>query len=371
MVQPRTTARPCRPRCWPQSEPSTSTPHPLALAFSSLAHLPLSSLSRRELLSTNIQLRDSLKELEFKLLETNNISAAKRNDLVFHFLLDKENQLLQQRSEAKLLQAELEQLRNILAVQQRHQQPAPPAQQQPQSLPPAQSQQPSGLTFRYLPQPQSHAQAQPVLPPQGPGYYRGPAHQLPNYATGGQQQPMGKVEAKHIILNEVRRLKESLQRHQAERKELVQQRSEESERFLQLSLANQSLAHRLNEFNRSTLALRELLRQKVGQDGLLELVESMLTMGVESYPLLGTVPNPAKPPADEVVNPSTAPITFTLPAHAPAAPQMFQNSLRPPANQNDPAAVLSGGAASKKKGKAPKKEPPSEYQKALEDAFLK
>jgi hypothetical protein len=52
------------------------------------------------------------------------------------------------------------------------------------------------------------------------GYYRGPGQRIPEHNS---LQQMAKVEAKYIILNEVKRLKDSLFRLQDEKQQLVQQ----------------------------------------------------------------------------------------------------------------------------------------------------
>lgn len=240
-------------------------------------------------------LRESVKELELKLLEMNNISLPKRKDIVYHYLLDKESQLITSKQEIKLLQAELDQLRNILHLQQSQQQgrnlttPAPP----PTASNP------------YYSHPANVATPYPSQIGGGGGgggnFYRGPATNLrrvgPGQAATGAL-PMGKVEAKFVILNEIQRLKHSLQALQSEKQQNQSQRLQESDHFTQLSLANQTLTHRMNEFNRSTVAMRELLRQKIGYDGMLELVESLQHMGVDPYPLLGTVPIPGSDGGD-------------------------------------------------------------------------
>jgi polyhydroxyalkanoate synthesis regulator phasin len=234
-----------------------------------------------------------VKELEHKLLEMNNITPAKRNDLIYHYLLNKENIIIEQKNEMKLLQAELEQLRNIMYLQtnsnnggirgggggggggggqQQQSLPAPPA--------------PSG-GYRYQP-------PRPVATPapSSSQYYRGPANQLSN--TSLENGQMGKPEAKFIILNEIRRLKDSLITSQEEKEKTFQQRLSDSHYYLSLSQSNQVLTHRINEMNRSSLAMKELLKQKIGNDGMLEMVESLMTMGIDAYSLLGTIPNPFK-----------------------------------------------------------------------------
>jgi hypothetical protein len=326
-------------------------------------------------LSSNILLRESLKELEFKLLEVTGpastaTTAAKRNDLVFHHLLEKENIIHQQKSELKLVQAELEQLRNILSIQQGssssfQQRPVAPLNNNNNpnpgpylSLPPPQQQQQSNRFPSY-----SNYNNPPSSKQSNSGYYRGPGPLPQQSQQQGGTPVMGKVEAKHIILNEIKRLKESLQRFEKEKQQIVSRRTEESDRQLQLSLANQSLAHRMNELNRSSLHLRELLQQKIGFDGMVDIVESMKRIGVDCHPLLGTIPNPDKETTaleeqqqhqqhsgnDYSYNPNNNKNNLT---------GQFNN------NRSNNSAALSG---SKKNKSNP---PVSEYQKALENVFL-
>jgi hypothetical protein len=297
-------------------------------------------------------------------------TAAKRNDLVFHHLLEKENIIHQQKSELKLVQAELEQLRNILSIQQG----SSSSQQQRPAVPLNNNNNPNPGPYLSLPPPQQQANRFPSYnnynnPPSSKqansGYYRGPGPLPQQSQQQGGTPVMGKVEAKHIILNEIKRLKESLQRFEKEKQQIVNRRTEESDRQLQLSLANQSLAHRMNELNRSSLHLRELLQQKIGFDGMVDIVESMKRIGVDCHPLLGTIPNPDQE-------------TSALEEQQQQQQQQNGNDCyynNPNNNKNNLTGQFNNNrgnnSAALSGNKKSKSNPPvSEYQKALENVFL-
>jgi hypothetical protein len=195
------------------------------------------------------------------LLEINGISSAnKRNDLVYHYLLDKENEIITLKSEIRLYNAELETLRQIYQqtinpppgqgrpqAAGRNMPPPVPLQQPQQQLPHPpynmgggsvvarplfpQSQQPQSMQQQprynnipmHMQQPSKfqHQAAPPAASGAAPlGYYRGPGQRLPEHNS---LQQMAKVEAKYIILNEVKRLKDSLFKLQDEKQQLAQQ----------------------------------------------------------------------------------------------------------------------------------------------------
>lgn len=84
----------------------------------------------RELASVNQELRLAMQQQQEKLLEIGGAPSSKRKDLVYHYLLGKEEELAEARREIKFLHSELEHLR-ILAV--RRLQPVPKGR----TLPPA------------------------------------------------------------------------------------------------------------------------------------------------------------------------------------------------------------------------------------------
>lgn len=118
------------------------------------------------------------------------------------------------------------------------------------------------------------------------------------YYSGDQRDPkqvipyqMAKFEAKHIILNEIKRLKESLKTLLSNRDELSQQLSIERTNMLSYQLANQTLAEKILHLERSSSALRELLKQKLGLHVYLELIESLNAMGAGAQILNDTYLN--------------------------------------------------------------------------------
>lgn len=62
--------------------------------------------------------------------------------------------------------------------------------------------------------------------------------------------------------------------------------TDETQRNIQLTLAVQALESRVTSTDRSTGALRELLRQKLGTTGIMELIEALENLGAGSHALL-------------------------------------------------------------------------------------
>jgi hypothetical protein len=176
----------------------------------------------------NQELRLTMQQQQEKLLEIGGAPSGKRKDLVYHYLLGKEEELVEARRENKFLHSELEHLR-ILAA--RRLQPAPKGRAMPP--PPAVKPGPSG--YRPVSLLRDDGPLNQPLGSRANAAHAGnrdlPARAIsaPTAAPRAQQQQrydpsrnrtvadkphsatfmMSKDEAKVVILSEVRRLRES------------------------------------------------------------------------------------------------------------------------------------------------------------------
>lgn len=237
----------------------------------------------KSLLATNNELRQAIKDSELKVLELTNLPVAKRHDLVYRHLLEKEEQLASCRKTINIYEAELEQLRNIIHYKAKQ---AAGEHHIPPNLPAS------------VPTQNSY----PKMSIQPPMYQ---SSKLPNLFSGGNHygnavtpdHGLAKIEARHIILNEVRRLRASLTDLQNQRDYLNGRVTEELEKYTSLSKANQSLEERLIDLERSAAALRELLKQRLGPQGLLDISDALNSMGAGTAAIIPY----AKPPKTETV----------------------------------------------------------------------
>jgi hypothetical protein len=182
----------------------------------------------RELASMNQELRLAMQQQQEKLLEIGGAPSGKRKDLVYHYLLGKEEELAESRRENKFLHSELEHLRLLAA---RRLQPAPKGRVLPAA--PAMKPGPGGYKpvsllrdDGPLNQPLGHRSGAPLMRP----ISGGPVGAVPQRAVPqSQAQPrydpsrnksiserpnsaafmMSKGEAMQVIVGEVRRLSSS------------------------------------------------------------------------------------------------------------------------------------------------------------------
>jgi len=255
-----------------------ATLHDLTNQDEVAASLAAERAMSRELSSMNLELRHSLQQLEEKLLETGAAPAGKRKDLVYHYLIGKEEELAEARREGKFLHSELDHLR-ILSARR--------VQPQPQR----------GKLSTVTP-------AGPPAVPAPRSAYRGGGggQSAPRTQPAGRYDParyksvvdkpddvaflMSKDEAKVVILSEVRRLRDSHAALTESRNHLNNKMIEETSRNVQLTMGVQSLQGRLTAMERSANALRELLRQKFGDTGLVGMIEALESLGAGSNCLL-------------------------------------------------------------------------------------
>lgn len=257
----------------------------------------------------NLELRHSMQQMEEKLLEVAGAPSGKRKDLVYHYLTGKEEELAEARRENKFLHSELDHLR-ILAA--RRLQPAPKSRANPfpGPAPAAPAVNPNKMSLlrgpSQLPQGSSHNAGRHLAaygPPEGA---MNPGVSTQRAASAGAAQQtrydpsrnktisdrkdvafmMSKDEAKIVILSEVRRLRESHSNLQESRNQLNYKMIEETNRNVQLTMATQSLQNRLTAMERSANALRELLKQKFGDTGVVHMMEALENLGAGSNALL-------------------------------------------------------------------------------------
>jgi hypothetical protein len=221
-----------------------------------------------------------------KILESSSLPMAKKQELVYQFLQKKEEELIDARKESRMVKAELEALRNSIA----NRRPAPSSSQGGQSSAPPRMVPMSTNPYRPAPPTAGHQSSlhPHVLHQQQQQQQQRPGLRL--HPSGDEAALMSKDEAKLIVLNEVRRLKDSLTQLQSTKEELHANYATEQDKNVQLSLANQSLANRVIELERSAVLLRELLLQRLGATAVLDLTEAMAATGAGAHILLNTLP---------------------------------------------------------------------------------
>ena len=191
----------------------------------------------RELSSSNLELRKALQQNESKLLECGGVPSSKRKDLVYHHLVDKEEELATMKRENKFLHSELEHLR-LLSTRRLPSSSSPSSSSSSAaaaanvtkgggglSSPSAGNYSNSNNASRLKPIPSvdkaatvrqsNHHVSGPGDNRYNPSRYK-PTADRPNDITF----MMSKEEAKMVILSEVRRLKDSHAVLQANRNQL-------------------------------------------------------------------------------------------------------------------------------------------------------
>jgi len=189
----------------------------------------------RELSSSNLELRKALQQNESKLLECGGVPSSKRKHLVYHHLVDKEEELATMKRENKFLHSELEHLR-LLSTRRLPSFSSSPSSSSSAaanvtkgggglSSPSAGNYSNSNNASRLKPIPSvdkaatvrqsNHHVSSPGDNRYNPSRYK-PTADRPNDITF----MMSKEEAKMVILSEVRRLKDSHAVLQANRNQL-------------------------------------------------------------------------------------------------------------------------------------------------------
>ena len=97
---------------------------------------------------------------------------------------------------------------------------------------------------------------------------------------------LSKKDAAIIIAKEVRRLGNSLAKVAHENAIFARKVTQDGVKHMQQRLAVQALQRRVTDKERSLTALRHLLKQRVGQTGLMELTIALEDMGVGNSALL-------------------------------------------------------------------------------------
>ena len=232
----------------------------------------------RDLAAMNCELRRSLQELETKLLECASGPVARRKCLVRDVLFGREDELASTRKEVKSLQQELNKLNDIVLEEQKE----------------AQKKATKNKKYELA--------------------ERSPERMLSKKDKNKRKPPsqlddnnnMSKEIAKNVILYEVRRMRFAMQELYKERASLGNRLIEETNRNAHLVSSLQVTQRRLNDRERSQNALLILLRQRVGDKGIRELIDGLESMGAGPHALLKDV---VPIPMDDLLDNTDADIT--------------------------------------------------------------
>lgn len=219
----------------------------------------------RELSAENMELRNSVRSLEEKLISISN-QRSNQNTTAKKELMGREEEFAECRRENSLLRQELKKLNSLRET----------SKNQDSTTVDLPSNEMKGKTdnIAYPPRPESNFNAAKLRPI----YDR-------NTGLPAISPQMTKTDAKLIILNEVRLLRQSQLEMDRDRRELQQELQSEYSRNSQLTLTNQALEKRIISHERSSKGLRELLRQRFGASSLLDLKESLERTGAGSAAL--------------------------------------------------------------------------------------
>jgi len=221
----------------------------------------------RELSNMNRELRICLQELDSKLLECTQGPIAQRKCLVRDVLLSREEQLAIARREARSLREEYNRLQQSI-----------PNYVISSSDPIDKSNSPergnSPVSKKYLDKHKVNKESDKIskkgiVPPQL------------NHST-----EMSKSIAKQVVMYEVRRLMVGFQQLKQEKNNLSNKLIMESNHNIHLTTALQALEVRLHNRERSQHALLVLLKQRLGEKGINELIDALEEMGAGSNALL-------------------------------------------------------------------------------------
>ncbi len=217
----------------------------------------------RELSNLNRELRICVQELDTKLLECTQGPVAQRKCLVRDVLLSREEELAIARREARFLREEFNRLQQAV----------------PNSIPisdknnsPERGNSP--VSKKYIDKHKMNKESDKIsrkgiIPPQ---LYH--------------SSEMSKSIAKQVVMYEVRRLMVGYQQLQQEKTNLSNKLIVESNQNSHLTTALQALEVRLHNRERSQHALLILLKQRLGEKGVNELIHALEEMGAGSHVLL-------------------------------------------------------------------------------------
>lgn len=179
---------------------------------------------------------------------------------------------------------------------------------------------------------------------------------------------MSRATAKMVILHEVRRMHQSHIKSSADCNRLSDRLIEETARNSQLTNSLQILQQRLTDRERSQSSLRTLLQQRIGEKGLMELMDALEDIGAGRHALLkDTVPlqKPDSLEMEELKEAGTdiaAPEVTTAPSSTPTPtpiPTHFNQKQKLPQTLNVPNAAKPGSVYN-----------PYEYRKAVESGIF-
>ena len=217
----------------------------------------------RELSNLNRELRICVHELDTKLLECTQGPVAQRKCLVRDVLLSREEELAIARREAKFLREEFNRLQQSVSN-------VTPTSDKTKS--PERGNSP--VSKKYIDKQNINKESDKIskkgiIPPQ---LYH--------------SSEMSKSIAKQVVMYEVRRLMVGYQQLQLEKNNLSNKLIVESNQNSHLTTALQALEVRLHNRERSQHALLILLKQRLGEKGINELINALEEMGAGSHVLL-------------------------------------------------------------------------------------
>ena len=275
-----------------------------------------------ELTDLNMQLRKSVTELDTKLLECANALPSKRKLLVRDVLFGREDEVSFARRESKALRDELQALYDLsIKMPDKPLEKVLPKAPVPNTygrakdinemLPPKDGKakfNENGRSTSPL-----HDKLQHTRPLQHRAHRGELSVENPNRPLVAGAQPRGgsrnkvlapvqgkfldrdnremtngisKKDAAIIIAKEVRRLSETLQKSESMKAVYAKRLTHDATKHMQQRLALQALQRRITDRERSLTALRHLLKQRLGDTGLMDLTLALEDMGVGNSALL-------------------------------------------------------------------------------------
>lgn len=350
--------------------------HELSSQNTLAASLAAERALNRELTDLNLELRNSITELDGKLLEVVNVEPAERKELVRDVLFGREDALSVARRESKALRDELQELydlsirlpegprKNIMESA-----PVPPSFKRPKDpkaepLPETidksdkrlrdtgpltdgrQNTRPLSLKEQALPETAAGlASKKKFLPHRGDLSVANPMRPLVKNHNRELAPVQGRFldddnrrlinglsrkDATIIIAKEVRRLTDSLRKTAFERNRMQKRLTHDATKHMQQTLAIEALQKRITDRERSLTQLRKLLREKrfVGDKGLVELTIALEDSGVGNSAILMEPTSLDDPTVDYSNVPPLEPFRFG-PAGNPEKPNDIQSKIGP------------------------------------------
>lgn len=350
--------------------------HELSSQNTLAASLAAERALNRELTDLNLELRNSITELDGKLLEVVNVEPAERKELVRDVLFGREDALSMARREAKALRDELQELydlgirlpegprKNIMESA-----PVPPSFKRPKDpkaepLPETidksdkrlrdtapltdgrQNTRPLALKEQALPEVAAGlASKKQFLPHRGDLSVTNPMRPLVKNHNKELAPVQGRFldddnrrlingltrkDATIIIAKEVRRLTDSLRKTTFERNRMQKRLTHDATKHMQQTLAVEALQKRITDRERSLTQLRKLLKEKrfVGDKGLVELTIALEDSGVGNSAILMEPSSLDDPTVDYSNVPPLEPFRFGPPGN-PEKPNELQSKIGP------------------------------------------